>query len=113
MEPRDLAATYFRAWSERDFDAFQSVLAEHATFAGPLGRAEGASELRAGIERMSEIVTDIDVRHVFADGPDVLTWFDLHTTVAPPTPVANWSHVDAGRIDRVLVTFDPRRLTRS
>ena len=23
---------------------------------------------------------------VFVDGPDVLTWFDLHTTVAPPVP---------------------------
>jgi ketosteroid isomerase-like protein len=110
MEPREIAATYFRAWKERDFDALRAVLADDATFAGPLGRAEGAEAMRAGIERLSEIVTDVDVRKAFVDGPDVLTWFELHTTAAPPTPVANWMHVEEGRITRVRVTFDARPL---
>jgi hypothetical protein len=48
---------------------------------------------------------------VFVDGPDVLTWFDLHTTVAPPAPTANWQHVEDGRITRIRVAFDPRALT--
>jgi hypothetical protein len=47
----------------------------------------------------------------FVDGEDVLTWFDLHTTIAPPAPVANWSHVEDGRITRIRVTFDSRPLT--
>lgn len=110
MEPRDLATAYFRTWSERDFDAFQALLADGATFTGPLGRAEGPAEFRAGIERLSEITTGIDVQHVFVDGPDVLTWFELHTTVAPPAPVANWIQVEDGAIERVRVTFDARAL---
>ena len=44
------------------------------------------------------------------DGPDVLTWFDLHTNVAPPCPTANWSHVEHGVITRIRVAFDPRPL---
>ena len=26
-----------------------------------------------------------------ADGPDVITWFELHTPQADPVPVANWA----------------------
>jgi len=59
---------------------------------------------------MSEIVTDIVIHHTFIDGDDVLTWFDLHTTIAPPTPTANWSHVDKGKITTIRVAFDARPL---
>jgi hypothetical protein len=47
-----------------------------------------------------------------ADAPDVLTWFELHTAAAPPCPVANWSHVDNGKVDRIRVAFEPRPLLR-
>jgi hypothetical protein len=47
---------------------------------------------------------------VFVDGPDVLTWFDLHITVAP-RPTANWLPVEDGQITRIRVTFDPRAVT--
>lgn len=63
-----------------------------------------------GLEGMSQILTDIVVHKRFVDGPDVLTWFDLHTSVAGPAPVANWSHVEDGRIKTIRVTFDARPL---
>jgi hypothetical protein len=44
----------------------------------------------------------------FVDGPDVLTWFDLHTAAAKRMPTANWSHVEDGKITRIRVAFDPR-----
>jgi hypothetical protein len=59
---------------------------------------------------MSQIVTDIVIQKMFVDGADVLTWFDLHTSVAPPAPTANWSRVQNGKITRIRVTFDPRDL---
>jgi hypothetical protein len=30
---------------------------------------------------MSQIMTDVVIRKTFIDGPDILTWFDLHTKV--------------------------------
>jgi len=57
---------------------------------------------------MSQIVTDIVIHKTFADDSDVCTWFDLHTTVAPPSPTANWSHVEDGKITAIRVTFDAR-----
>ena len=32
-----LAATYFRAWQDRDFELYRSVLADDVTFDGPMG----------------------------------------------------------------------------
>jgi hypothetical protein len=57
---------------------------------------------------MSRIMTGIEVRKVFDDGSDVLTWFDLATSLADPVPVANWMRVQDGKITRIRVAFDPR-----
>jgi hypothetical protein len=59
---------------------------------------------------MHAILRDVVVLKRFLDGPDVLTWFELHTAVAPPAPTANWMHVEDGRITAIRVTFDPREL---
>ncbi len=109
-EPTTLAASYFQAWKARDFATLRSVLADQATFRGPLGGADSADECVAGLEQMSQILADIVIHKVFADGPDVLTWFDLHTTIAPPAATANWSHIDNGKISAIRVTFDPRAI---
>ena len=107
----EVGAAYFDAWKRGDFDALREILADDVTFDGPLGHASNAQECIDGLQRMSAIVTDIVERKTFVDGPDVLTWFDLHTTVAPPAPTANWQHIEDGRITRIRVTFDPRALT--
>jgi ketosteroid isomerase-like protein len=110
-EPHTVAATYFRAWKDRDFTTLRSILADDVSFVGPLASLHDADACVKGLEGMSQILDDIVVQHVFVDGPDVLTWFDLHTTVAPPAPTANWQHVEDGRITRIRVAFDPRALT--
>jgi len=102
------AATYFEAWQARDFARLRSVLADDVDFAGPLGQVTGADGCQRGLEGMSRIMTGIEVRKVFDDGSDVLTWFDLATSVADPVPVANWMHVQDGKITRIRVAFDAR-----
>jgi len=109
-DPRALATAYFRAWKAHDADALRALLADDATFDGPLGTAGDADEMAAAIQGLFAITTDVVVQVMAADGGDVITWFDLHTTVAPPTPVANWSQVSDGKIARVRATFDPRAL---
>lgn len=106
----ELAEEYFTAWQARDEQALTQILAEDVTFRGPLGTATGRGECIAGLLGMLGIVTSIEVQARLADEHDVITWFDLHTSVAPPTPTANWSHVHDGRITRIRVTFDPRAI---
>ena len=107
-DPAAVAATYFDAWQARDFDRLRSVLADDATFRGPLGSADDADSCLAGLRGMAQGMDDLVVLRRFVDGPDVLTWFDLHMTGAEPMPTANWSHVEDGKITRIRVTFDPR-----
>jgi SnoaL-like domain len=109
--PADVAAVYFDAWKRGDFARLRTILADDATFDGPLGHAGNAEECIAGLRRMSQIVTDIVIRKTFVDGPDVLTWFDLHTATTDPLPAVNWRHVENGKITAIRVTFDPRPLT--
>lgn len=81
-DPRTLAETYFDSWKNKDFDTLRSVLADDATFRGPLGSAGTGDECLQG----------------------------LQSTVAPPAPTVNWSHIEGGRISRIRVTFDPRAI---
>jgi hypothetical protein len=64
--------------------------------------------MRAGSDRH---VADIVIQKIFVDEADVLTWYDLHTSAAPPLPTANWSHIENGKITAIRATFDPRPLT--
>jgi hypothetical protein len=106
----DIARRYFAAWQDKDIDAYRALLADDADFAGPLGQAHGADDCVAGMRRLAGLTTDVVVHRMMGDDTDVLTWFDLHTADAPPCPVANWTHVENGRITRIRVTFDPRPL---
>jgi len=103
-----IVSSYFDAWRAHDPSALKAVLADDATFTGPLGRSANAEEYRQAIGRMFAITTDIVIEKMLSDGEDVLTCFQLHTTVAPPAPVANWSRIEDGKIVRVRATFDPR-----
>jgi hypothetical protein len=105
-----VATTYFEAWKVDDFDTMRSLVDEDITFAGPLAQLEGADDYMEGIKGLSRIKTDIVIRKTFVDGPDVLTWYELHTRVASPVPVANWLHVEDGKITSLRVAFDAREL---
>lgn len=110
-EAAQLVDTYFDSWKAKDFVALRSILADDVKFVGPLGTADGADEYQAAMERLGEITTDIVIIKTFYEGDDAVTWFELHTTTAVLSPVANWTHVEDGKIAEVRVTFDPRPLT--
>ena len=102
------ATTYFDAWLARDFARLGAVLADDVDFAGPLGQVTGRDDCLRGLEGLAKIMTGIEIRTVFTSGSDVLTWYDMLTTVAGPVPVANWMQIQDGKITRIRVAFDPR-----
>jgi hypothetical protein len=105
-----VARTYFDAWKVDDFETMRSLVDDDVTFTGPLGQVEGAEDYMEGIKGMSRIKSDLVIEKTFVDGPDVLTWYELHTTVASPVPVANWLHIEDGKITSLRVAFDAREL---
>ncbi len=80
--PSTIATTYIRAWIHKDFNTLRGLLADDVTFSGPFARLDNADDCIKGLRQMSKIVTDIVVHEQLADETDVITWFDLHTTVA-------------------------------
>jgi hypothetical protein len=105
-----LAATYFDAWRAKDPELLRPALADDVQFVGPLAEVKGADEYVKSIAGLYGITTDLVIHKVLADDSDAITWFDLHTSVAAPVPVANWCHVEDGKIAEVRVAFDPRGL---
>ena len=110
MTPQETMLRYFETWNSHDFDAFEAQLADEITFAGQLGTANGPAECRQGIEGLAKMMDSAEVITMVADGPDVLTWFELHIPNVEPVAVANWARVKDGKIRRILVSFDPRPL---
>jgi hypothetical protein len=111
---RRAATIYFDSWRERDFDRLRTVLAPDVEFVGVLGAASGIDDCVAGLRGMADsIMTDLTLHARVIEGPNAITWFDLHTRTTAPIPTANWSHVQNGLITGIRVTFDPRPLLTS
>ena len=109
-DPANVATTCFDAWKANDFHTMRSMVAEDVSFEGPLATLVGAEDYIKGIRGLSQVISEIVIQKVFVDGRDVLTWYEMRTTVASPVAVANWLHVEGGKIDTLRVAFDAREL---
>jgi ketosteroid isomerase-like protein len=108
ITPTEVAAAYFRAWEDKDIEQVRPLVHPDVDFAGSLGATHGAEQTLRGLAGMFSMTSQVAVIKRWADGPDVITWFELRTATAGPMPVVNWSHVEDGLITRIRVTFDPR-----
>jgi hypothetical protein len=105
-----IAASYFAAWHKKDFSTLRSLLSEEFEYTGPLARFDDPDTCRESLERMAPFTTAVAVNGVFVTGDEVTTWFDLYTTVAEPTSVANRMHLTDGKITAIHAVYDPREL---
>ena len=108
MDAHTVAAKHFESWKSHDFSTFRSLLADDVTFVGSMGTAGNAEKCVEGIKGMSRFVTDIVIHKMWVDGPDVITWYELHTAHIEPLPTVNWNHIENGNVTRIRATFDPR-----
>jgi ketosteroid isomerase-like protein len=107
-DARAIVERYFDAWNRNDFAAMRSLLHDKLDFSGPIDKFDNADAYQESVQGLSQMKTDLVVRKTIVDGPDVVTWYDLHTKVAEPALVADWSHVEDGKITMVRVVFDAR-----
>jgi ketosteroid isomerase-like protein len=112
MKSEEIARKYFDRWKHGDFDGLRALLADDATFRGPMGTANGADDYVTKLAGLAQSPDDITVEKMLADDHDVLTWFNLHPMGGDPVPGVNWSHIEDGRIRPVRGTFDPRPLLK-
>lgn len=106
-----MAVTYFDAWRAKRFDDLRSLLAEDGfSYSGPLAELDTADACREALARLGGVMTDLVVERSFVSGPDVVTWFTVHTSVASPNKVVNWLHVEDGKIKRIRAVYDAREM---
>jgi len=108
--PADTMTAYFDAWQRRDAESLRDGLADDVVFDGPMGHVEGLEGNVTSLHGLFGIVTGVTIQHVFVDGPEVATFYDLHTTEADPITTVNWSTIENGRVTRIRAVFDPRPL---
>lgn len=102
----EIARSYFTDWSSGDFDALRGLLADDVTFEGPMGTAAGVEACSQGLAMLKEIMAGINIRKMWEDGPDVITWYEMTYTSGRKVETVNWMHIIDGKIDRIRVTFD-------
>jgi hypothetical protein len=107
-DARSLVESYFDAWRRNDFAAMRSTLGDSFQFAGPIDTFDDVDAFMQSIQGLSQIKEGLEITKIWADGPDMLVWYDLHTKVAPPAPVAEWHHASDGKVTMVRAVFDPR-----
>lgn len=111
-KPSEIVGEYMDAWRRNDFPTMRAQVADDLDFVGPIDRFDNADAHHAAIRALSQVKDDVVVQKVWADGPDVLVWYELHTKVAPPASVAEWYTVDdVGKVSSIRVVFDARPFT--
>lgn len=91
--PEGVAAAYFKAWADGDIDRVRPLLHPDVDFVGAMGATHGTEATLRGLAGMFAMTRQVKVIRRWADGPDVITWFELSTATVGPLPVVNWSHV--------------------
>ncbi|MGV9519397.1 nuclear transport factor 2 family protein [Streptomyces griseus] len=110
-EPRDVAVAYFNAWRSKRFDDLRLLLSDGTfSYSGPLAEIDNADECRDTLARLGGVMTDLVVERSFVSDADVVTFFTVHTSVASPNKVANWLHVEDGRITSIRAVYDAREM---
>ena len=100
-DARAVVETYFNAWKDNDFPKMRAVLADNVDFAGPIDHFDNADAYQQAIRALSQMKTGIAIHKTFVDGPDVVTWYELHTKIAPPAAVCDRMPADARRLELV------------
>jgi ketosteroid isomerase-like protein len=108
MAAAETVERYHEAMGSGDMQTARSLLADDLRFKGPIDEFDNADDYLQALGRLAQIVTGTDVRKVVADGADVVTIYDLHTSAAGTSPVAEWATVRDGKIAEMRVYFDAR-----
>ena len=100
---------FMHAMEKADFASARTCLADDLSFQGPIDKFSAPEPYIEALKKLQLIVERINVRKMFVDGDDVCLLYDMVTkTPAGTAFVAEWHHVQSGRIRAIRVVFDAR-----
>ena len=105
----ELVETYKTAVGKGDFTTARQMLHDDLMFQGPLDAFQKADDYIGSIKKLANIIQKIDVKKVFADGPDVCVLYDMVTNTPAGTAfIAEWYQIRGDKIGSLRVVFDAR-----
>jgi ketosteroid isomerase-like protein len=104
----EIVGRYKEAFGSRDVQTARSLLADDFHFEGPFEHFDNPDDYMQSLAKLAPIVEGVDVKKILANGDDVVTIYDLNTTVAHACPVAEWATVRDGKIAELRAYFDAR-----
>ena len=107
----DIVRSMFAAFKAKDYATMKGFLASNFSATGPLGETTNTDQFIEGLKRISSMVTDVQVQHIWVDGNDVAGFVEVHTNrTEKPISMVKWFHVENGKVVSAKVVFDPRPL---
>lgn len=109
--PKEIVEAYGDAFSKKDFDRVRGLLHDtRFSFRGPMEAFDRADDLVAVLKKLGPIIKGMEKKKVFADGNDVCVIYDFVTTVPEigTSRMAEWFHIQDGKISSINLYFDPR-----
>ena len=104
----EIVQQYQHAFATGDSATARALLADDLHFKGPFDEFNSADDYLQATARLAPIMKGVDVQKVIADGDDVVTIFDMRTTVAGTSSIAEWATVKGGKIAEIRAFFDAR-----
>jgi hypothetical protein len=108
-DPRSVVDAFFAALGTYDFERMRSLLVDQGfSFRSPIAAFDSADLFIQYSAHASGIIRSVEFRKVFVDGPDVchLLTYRIQISEKQSVNVAQWSHVENGRIQRIETVFD-------
>jgi hypothetical protein len=106
----EVLSSYYEAANKRDFDACRRHLADQFVFRGLFRTYQSADEYLGDFKQLLQITRRLEIKSLVSQGADAVILFELETTApaAATTLVAEWHHIENGKISRVQSVFDGR-----
>ena len=104
----EIVGRYKEAFGTGDVQTARSLLADDFHFEGPFEQFDNPDDYMQSLAKLAPIVEGVDVKKVLANGDDVVTIYDLNTTVHGACPVAEWATVKDAKIAELRAYFDAR-----
>lgn len=102
----ETALAYHRAWTNGDFDAAMTYVANDIVCLAPSGRLAGAEAFRSFMGPFAQMLTRSELLAAFGDDTTAVLMYDADTIAVSGAPAAECLTVVDGRIAHMRIIFD-------
>jgi ketosteroid isomerase-like protein len=107
IEARQIAAAYYTAWTEGDFDEVMKWVADDVVCETPSGLLAGPRSFRKfWVDFVTRMVKRVELIALFGDSDSAVILYSCDLVDAVDQRVAEWIRIRHGRIAHSLMIYD-------